>query len=149
MMFWFNKYLKQRNDYNAIVRPIFIRGFPLPDSHSPALHSIALASQLTLCTPFASVLSGFSTNSAFSISLSFPALSRTCPENARGQGHAGLFHENYSLKKKTDDTLMYRRCRGSCNFVYGSADTLGLLAPILHEYAYFCIKNYILAEYLI
>ena len=44
------------------------------------LHSLALASQFTLCTPFASVLSGFSTNTAFSVSLSFPVLSDTCPE---------------------------------------------------------------------
>ena len=44
------------------------------------LHSLALASQLTLCTLFASVLSGFSTNSAFSVSLSFPVVWNTCPE---------------------------------------------------------------------
>ena len=63
------------------------------------LHSLALASQLTLCTLFASVLSGFSTNSAFSVSLPFPRPSEHVSRNARGQGHAGPFHENCPLKK--------------------------------------------------
>ena len=82
--------------------------FDFPIHTLRLLHSLALASQFTLCTPFASVLSGISTNTAFNISLSFPALSRTCPKNARGQGHAGPFHETiHLLKKKTDDTLMY------------------------------------------
>ena len=44
------------------------------------LHSLALASQLTLCTPFAFVLSGFSTNTAFGVSLSFPVVRDACPE---------------------------------------------------------------------
>ena len=44
------------------------------------LHSLALASQFTLCTPFASVLSGFSTNTAFNVSLSFPVVRDTCSE---------------------------------------------------------------------
>ena len=44
------------------------------------LHLLAIASQLTLCTPFASVLSGFSTNTAFSVSLSFPVVRNTCPK---------------------------------------------------------------------
>ena len=69
------------------------------------LHSLALASQLTLCTPFASVLSGFSTNTAFSVSF-FSRRSRHLSRNARGQGHAGPFHETIHLKR-TDDTLMY------------------------------------------
>ena len=75
--------------------------FDFPIHTLRLLHSLALASQLTLCTPFASVLFGFSTNTVFNISLSFPALSRTCPENARGQGHAGLFHETIQLKGPT------------------------------------------------
>ena len=57
------------------------------------LHSLTLASQLTL--------SGFSSNTVFSIPLSFPTLSRTCPENARGQGHARPFHETIRLKGPT------------------------------------------------
>ena len=85
------------------------------------------------CTPFASVLSGFSTNTAFNIFLSFPALSRTCPENARGQGHAGLFHETIHLKGPTTHWCT-RRCRGSRDIVYGSADILGLLSTILQLY---------------
>ena len=44
------------------------------------LHSLAFASQLTHCTPFPSVLSGFSTNTDFNVSLSFPAVQDTCPE---------------------------------------------------------------------
>ena len=44
------------------------------------LHSLALASQLTLCTPLASVLSGISTNSASSVSLPFSVLRNRCPE---------------------------------------------------------------------
>ena len=89
------------------------------------LHSLALASQLTL--------SRFSTNTAFSIPLSFPALSRTCSENARDQGHAGLFHETIHLKGPTTHWST-RRCRGSRDIVYGSADILGLLSAILHKY---------------
>ena len=54
--------------------------FDFPIHTLRLLHSLALASQLTLCTPFASVLSGFSTNSAFSVSLSFPVVRDTCPE---------------------------------------------------------------------
>ena len=74
--------------------------FDFPIHTLRLLHSLALASQFTLCTPFASVLSGISTNTAFNISLSFPALSRTCPENARGQDHAGPFHETIHLKRR-------------------------------------------------
>ena len=70
------------------------------------LHSLALASQFTLCTPFASVLSGFSTNTVFSVSFVFSHRSRHVSRNARGQGHAGPFHETIHLKR-TDDTLMY------------------------------------------
>ena len=129
MIFWFNKqYSNQRNDYNIVARLIIILGSRLPDSHSPAsalarsrfsthtarlLHSFSPASQLTL------------------ISLSFPALSRTCPENARGQGHAGLFHETIHLKGPTTHWCTRRR-RGSHDIVYGSADILGLLPTILY-----------------
>ena len=124
-MFWFNKkYSKQRNDYNAVVRLIFIHGFRLPDSHSPAS---------TLAR------SRFSTHIAFSISLSFPALSRTCPENARGQGHAGLFHETIHLKGPTTHWCT-RPCCGSRDIVYGSADILGLLSTILHTWCYSAIN---------
>ena len=53
MMFWFNKwYLKQRSDYNAVVRPILTGGFRLPNSYSShsahSWHPFTLASQLTL-----------------------------------------------------------------------------------------------------
>ena len=54
--------------------------FDFPIHTLRLLHSLALASQLTLCTPFASVLSGFSTNTAFNVSLSFPVVRDTCPE---------------------------------------------------------------------
>ena len=70
------------------------------------LHSLALASQLTLCTPFASVLFGFSTNTVFSVSFVFSRRSRHVSRNGRDQGHAGPFHETIHLKR-TDDTLMY------------------------------------------
>ena len=70
------------------------------------LHSLALASQVTLCTPFASVFSGFSTNTVFSVSFVFSRRSRHVSQNARGQGHAGPFHETIHLKR-TDDTLMH------------------------------------------
>ena len=70
------------------------------------LHSLALASQLTLCTPFASVLSGFSTNTAFSVSLLFPSFETRVPKRP-WPGSRRPFPRNYPLKKKTDDTLMY------------------------------------------
>ena len=54
--------------------------FDFPIHTLRLLHSLALASQLIPCTPFASVLSGFSTNTAFSVSLSFPVVRDTCPE---------------------------------------------------------------------
>ena len=106
--------------------------FDFPIHTLRLLHSLALASQFTLCTPFASVLSGISTNTAFNISLSFPALSRTCPENARGQGHAGPFHETIHLKRRPTTHWCTRRCRGSHGIVYGSADILGLSSTLLH-----------------
>ena len=53
------------------------------------------------CPAFAFALSGFSTNTVFSIPLSFPALSRTCSANARGHGYQGLFHETIHLKRPT------------------------------------------------
>ena len=70
------------------------------------LHSLALASQVTLCTPFASVLSVFSTNTVFSVSFVFSRRSRHVSRNARGQGHAGPFHETIHLKE-LKRTLMY------------------------------------------
>ena len=72
--------------------------FPIHSLWLP--HSLALASQLILCTPFASVLSGISTNSAFSVSLSFPRRSEHVFRKARGQGHAGAFHETIHLKRR-------------------------------------------------
>ena len=62
------------------------------------LHSLALASQVTLCTPFASVFSGFSTNTDFNVSLSFPAVRDTCPETPVARVR-GPFPRNYPLKK--------------------------------------------------
>ena len=53
--------------------------FDFPIHTLRLLHSLALASQFTLCTPFASVLSGFSTNTVFNVSLSFPVVRDTCP----------------------------------------------------------------------
>ena len=126
MTFWFNKwYSKQRTDYNAVVRLILVLSFRLPDSHSPA--SVFARSR-------------FSTHTVFSIPLSFPALSRTCSENAHGQGHAGLFHETIHLKGPTTHWCT-RRCRGSRDIVYGSADILGLLPMILHKYIKQIHKN--------
>ena len=64
------------------------------------LHSLALASQLhTLCTLFASVHSGISTNTLSNVSLPFSRFSEQVSQNARGQCHAGPFHENCPLKK--------------------------------------------------
>ena len=104
--------------------------FDFPIRTLRLLHSLALASQLTLCIPFASVLSGFSTNtrslslfnshSAHLLHPSSPASQLTLPlaslcfsrrsrhvsRNARGQGHADPFHETIHLKR-TDDTLIY------------------------------------------
>ena len=54
--------------------------FDFPIHTLRLLHSLALASQFTFCTPFASVLSGFSTNTDFNVSLSFSAVRDTCPE---------------------------------------------------------------------
>ena len=62
------------------------------------LHSLALASQVTLCTPFASVFSGFSTNTDFNVSLSFHAVRDTCPETPVARVR-GPFPRNYPLKK--------------------------------------------------
>ena len=53
--------------------------FDFPIHTLRLLHSLALASQLTLHA-FCIGLSGFSTNTAFSVSLSFPVLSDLCPE---------------------------------------------------------------------
>ena len=62
------------------------------------LHSLALASQVTLCTPFASVFSGFSTNTDFNVSLSFHAVRDTCPETPVARVR-GPFPRNYPLKQ--------------------------------------------------
>ena len=69
------------------------------------LHSLALASQLTLCTPFASVVSGFSTLPLASLCL-FPSFETRVPKRP-WPGSRRPFPRNYPLKKKTDDTLMY------------------------------------------
>ena len=53
--------------------------FDFPIHTLRLLHSLALASQLTLCTPFASVLSGFSTNSLHTFCIrSFRLLNYLC-----------------------------------------------------------------------
>ena len=162
MVFWFNKwYSKQRNDYNAVVRLILMGGFRLPDSHSPAstlalsllnshsahlLHPSSPASQLTLCTPFASVLSGFSTTSAFSVSLPFFRPSDHVSRNARGQGHAGPFHETTHLKRP-NDTLMYptmpRLLQLCLRFDRYLRPNI-LVSPILHVYALYNILRIII-----
>ena len=80
--------------------------FDFPIHTLGLLRSLVLASQLTLCAPFASVLSGFSTNSPFSVSLPFFRPSDHVSRNTRGQGHAGLFHETTHLKRP-NDTSMY------------------------------------------
>ena len=144
--------------------------FDFPIRTLRLLHSLALASQLTLCTPFASVLSGFSTNTRslsllnshsahllhpFSAasqltlplaSLCFSRRSRHVSRNARGQGHAGPFHETIHLKRRPTTHWCTRRCRGSRDIVYGSADILGLLSTILHRCKYY-IENYVLRWY--
>ena len=71
------------------------------------LHPLTLASQLTLCTPFASVLSGISTNSLPLASLClFPSFETRVPKRP-WPGSRRPFPRNYPLKKKTNDTLMY------------------------------------------
>ena len=55
--------------------------FDFPIHTLRLLHSLALASH-SHCTLFAFVLSGFSTNTAFSVSLSFLVLSDTCPKTS-------------------------------------------------------------------
>ena len=113
--------MKQRNDYNAVVCPILTGGFRLPNSYSArsahsthSWHPFTPASQLTLTLT----------------SLCLSVLRNRYPENARGQGHASPFHENYLLKKTQ------RYIDDERYFVYSSADTLGLLAPILHTYEF-------------
>ena len=58
------------------------------------------------CTPFASVLSGFSTNTALSVSCLFPSFETRVPKRP-WPGSRRPFPRNYPLKKKTGDTLMY------------------------------------------
>ena len=101
------------------------------------LHSHALASQFTLCTPFASILSDFSTNTDFNVSVVFSRRSRHVSRNARGQGHAGPFHETIHLKR-TDDTLMYPtmpRFSQHC-LRFGR-----YLRPFVHDTTYICISD--------
>ena len=154
-MFWFNKwYSKQRNDYNAVVRLILIDGFPIHTLR--LLRSLALASQFTLCipfasvlsgfstdsphtfcirplrllnwlrTPFASVLSGFSTDSAFSVSLPFPVLRNTCPETPVARVTQALSTKTVHLKRPSD-TSMYRRCRGSRHLLSTMLHVFGVI----------------------
>ena len=111
--------------------------FDLPIHTLRLLHSLALASQLTLCapfafvlsvistnslcTPFASFLSGFLTNSLHTFCIrslrllnylflqrlfAFSRSSEHVSRNARGQDHAGPFHETTHLKRP-NDTLLY------------------------------------------
>ena len=80
--------------------------FDFPIHTLRLLHSLALASQFTLCTPFVSVLSGFSTNTVFSLFCLFPSFETRVPKRP-WPGSRRPFPQNYPLKKKTDDTLMY------------------------------------------
>ena len=119
----------------------------------------ALASQLTLCTPFASVLSGFSTNSLHTfcirslrllnylcVSLPFFRPSDHVSRNARGQGHAGPFHETTHLKRP-NDTLMYPTMPRLLQLCLRFGRYLRpniLVSPILHVYALYNILRIII-----
>ena len=80
--------------------------FDFPIHTLRLLHSLALASQLTLCTPFASVLSGISTNSPFRVSLPFPVLRNRCPETPVVRFTQVLSTKTVHLKRP-NGTLMY------------------------------------------
>ena len=125
--------------------------FDFPIHTLRLLHSLALASQFTLCTPFASVLSGFSTNTNFNVSFVFSRRSRHVSRNARGQGHAGPFHETIHLKR-TDDTLMYptmprlsRHClwfgRYLKPFVYDTTVITLLITKLYHFNHPYCLNG--------
>ena len=148
-MFWFDKwYFKQRNYYNEVVRPILTGGFRLPDSSSAhsahsahSTHSAHSAHSTHSTHSAHSAHSTHSTHSAHSahswhpftlasqltlsnVSLPFPVLRNRYPESPVVKVMQP-FHENCPLKRPNGiDTERY--------FVYSSADTLGLLAPILH-----------------
>ena len=97
------------------------RSLSLLNSHSArSAHSAHSAHLLHPPTP-ASQLTLFLTLFAFF------RPSEQVSRNARGQDHASPFHENCTLKKTQ------RYIDDERYFVYGSADTLGLLAPILHS----------------
>ena len=85
--------------------------FDFPIHTLPLSHSLALASQLTLCTPLASVLSGISTNSASSVSLPFAVLRNWCPETPVVRITQVLSTKTVHLKtvheKSPNGTLMY------------------------------------------
>ena len=113
----------------------YARSLSLLNSHSAhLLHPSSPASQLTL--PLASLCL-------------FPPYRVRVPKTPVARVMQAFSTKTIHLKRRPTTHWCTRRCCGSRHSVYGSADTLGLLAPILHEYAYFCIKNYILAEYLI
>ena len=80
--------------------------FDFPIHTLRLLHLLALASQLTLCTLFASVLSGFSTTSLFSVFLPFPVLRNTCSETPVARVTQALSTKTVHLKRP-NDTLMY------------------------------------------
>ena len=120
-------------DRDTVVRLILVLGFRLPDSHSPAstlarsrfstytarlLHSFSPASQLIL--PLASLCL-------------FPSYRIRVPKRP-WPGSRRLFHETIHLKGSTTHWCT-RRCRGSRDFVYGSADILGLLSTILQIFS--------------
>ena len=130
----------------------YTRSLSLLNSHSAhLLHPSSPASQLTLCTPFASVLSGFSTTSAFSVSLPFFRPSDHVSRNARGQGHAGPFHETTHLKRP-NDTLMYPTMPRLLQLCLRFGRYLRpniLVSPILHVYALYNIILRIIIFFLI
>ena len=80
--------------------------FDFPIHTLRLLHSLALASQLTLCTSFASILSGISTNSPVSVSLPFPVLRNRCRETPVIRVTQVLSTKTVHLKRP-NGTLMY------------------------------------------
>ena len=80
--------------------------FDFPIHPLRLLHSLALVSQLTLCTPFASVLSGISTNTPSSVSVPFSVLRNTCPETPVVRVTQVLSTKTVHLKRP-NGTLLY------------------------------------------
>ena len=80
--------------------------FDFPVHTLRLLHTLALASQHTLRIPFASILSGISTSSPFSVSLPFSVLRNTWPKTPVVRVTQVLSTKTVHIKRP-NDTLMY------------------------------------------